>query len=457
MTASPAAVPAAPALPASAWRLIVLEFWERFSYYGILAILVLFLTGPMERGGFGWSDSRALDLLSIFAAIAFILPMVGGYVADQWLGTRRAVLIGSCLLVAGNIAIAAAAILHASPGTPSGAAPGTNNVATTPTMMLYAGLAAVALGNGFFKSSLVTLLGSLIEGDDAARDRAFRYYYQAIMLGALAASLVVGALAENIGWWSGFALAAAGMAISFAIFAIWPPSASRPAPVHCVDAGSDGESLTHATMDVAILCAFLVVITVGWVQFQGLWLLEMEHAVDRTIGTLTVPPSWLLSVNAIVVVLFTPASGRLWRRLTGNGEPAAGFTAPGFTAQFAAAFALMGSAHLLMALGFREPASGNVSLLWPVGCVLMITVGELIFWPSSYNAIHRLAPARSKSLMMGIWLATLGLGQYITHQVGRTAETLGFSTLSGYIGMAMLAACVAVMMIARLRPTLRAL
>jgi len=438
MTASPPAVPALPVIPAGAWRLIVLEFWERFSYYGILAILVLFLTGPAERGGFGWTDSRALDLFSIFAAVAFILPMVGGYVADRWLGTRRAVLIGSCLLVAGNVAIAASAILHASPSSAT---------------MLYAGLFAVALGNGFFKSSLVTLLGSLIEGDDAARDRAFRYYYQAIMLGALAASLVVGALAENIGWWSGFALAAAGMAISFAIFVIWPPNPPRPATIQAVDAGSgSGESLTHAAMDIAILCAFLVIITVGWVQFQGVWLLEMQHAVNRTIGTFTVPPSWLLSVNAIVVVLFTPASGRLWRRLTGSGEHAAGFAA-----QFAAAFALMGISHLLMAFGFRDPASGNVSLLWPVGCVLMITVGELIFWPSSYNAIHRIAPARSKSLMMGIWLATLGLGQYITHQVGRTAETIGFSTLSSYIGMAMLAACIAVMVIARLRPTLRAL
>jgi POT family proton-dependent oligopeptide transporter len=422
-------------IPASAWRLIVLEFWERFSYYGILAILVLFLTGSAEHGGFGWSDSRALDLLSKFAAIAFILPMIGGYVADRWLGTRRAVLIGSCLLVAGNIAIALAALMHAS------ASAGT---------LLYAGLSGVALGNGFFKSSLVTLLGSLIEGDDAARDRAFRYYYQAIMLGALAASLVVGKLADEIGWWSGFALAAAGMAISFAIFVLWPPPTPRsPAIKAATDVST--KSLSQAMVDVATLCVFLAIITIGWVQFQGMWLLEMEHSVNRVVGSFTVPSAWLLSVNAIVVVLFTPASGRLWRRLTGTGERAAGFTV-----QFAAAFAIMGLAHLLMALGFRD-SSGQVSLLWPVGCVLMITIGELIFWPSSYNAIHRIAPTSSKSLMMGIWLATLGLGQYLTHQVGRTADTIGFSTLSAYIGFAMLAACVAVIVIARLRPTLRSL
>ena len=102
--------------------------------------------------------------------------------------------------------------------------------------------------------------------------------------------------------------------------------------------------------------------------------------------------------------------------------------------------------------------SATASFSLVVGALAQnITVGELIFWPSSYSAIHRIAPARSKSLMMGIWLATLGLGQYITHQVGRTAERIGFSVLSSYIGMAMLAACIAVIVIARARPTLRSL
>ena len=426
--------PTSTSLPASAWRLIILEFWERFSYYGILAILVLFLTGAVDGGGLGWSNSRALDLLSMFTALAFMLPMAGGYIADRWLGARRSVLIGSCLLVAGNLAIAAAALLHEWAGA---------------QVMLYAGLAGVGFGNGFFKSSLVTLLGSLIEGDDAARDRAFRYYYQSIMLGALAASLCVGALAQTVGWWSGFALAAVGMTIAFGIFLFRPPAAPR------ANAGKPADSpvgLGGAAVDVGILCLFLTIITVGWVQFQGVWLLQMDRAVDRTVGAFTVPSSWLLAVNAIMVVLFTQASGRIWRRLVGSGH---GATA--FAVQFATAFALMGTAHLLMALAFREPPAGGVSLLWPVGCVLLITVGELVFWPSSYNAIHRLAPPRSKSLLMGVWLGTLGLGQYVTHQVGRTAEVVGFATLSAYIGVAMLLACAAVLLASRLRPSLRSL
>lgn len=427
----------APQLSSDAWRLIVLEFWERFSYYGILAILVLFLVGTPDKGGLGWDGSRALNLLSMFASIAFILPMIGGYAADRWLGAPRAVLIGSVLLVAGNLVVAIAAIAHAS-----------SHAAT----VLYAGLAAVALGNGFFKSSLVTLLGSMIEGDDSARDRAFRFYYQAVMLGALAASLCVGAIAESVGWWSGFALAALGMLISFGIYVSRIPSTPDKAATIASQNTERSHVVRHALFDVAILCVFLAIITVGWVQFQGSWLLQMESAVDRAVGAFVVPSSWLLAVNAIVVVLFTPMAGRLWRQIAGSVS-----ALQGFAAQFAAAFALIGIAHLLAGWGFQDSAAASVSLAWPIGCVLLITVGELIFWPSSYNAIHRLAPDRSKSLLMGLWLATLGLGQYLTHQVGRSAQTIGFATMSTYIGTAMIVACVAIVIVARLRPTLRAL
>lgn len=435
-------------IPSGAWRLIVLEFWERFSYYGILAILVLFLTSPERVGGFGWTDSHALDLLSKFTAAAFMLPTVGGYVADRWLGARLAVLIGSCLLVVGNVVIAASALwlerasLRAS--------------ATGAEWALYAGLVCVALGNGFFKSSLITLLGNLIPDDDVARDRAFRYYYQSIMLGALAAALCVGFLAEAAGWWSGFAFAALGMAISWAIFLIGP--ASFPAPHHGITRASaalpampDGPSQSCAVPDIAILCAFLPIITIGWVQFQGLWLIEMDRSVDRTVGAFTVPAPWLLAVNAIAIVLLAPVAGRMWRRLARRGE-----SVPGFTAQLASAFAIMGCAHLLMAVGFRNAVPGGVSLLWPVGCLLMITAAEAIFWPSSYNAIHRIAPPRLKSMVMGIWLAMLGLGQYFTHQVARLAEVLGFSALSVCIGVAMLLSCIVLGVVARLRPALRA-
>lgn len=432
---------------AAAWRLIVLEFWERFSYYGILAILVLFLTNPSARGGFGWTNDRALGLLSVFAASAFTLPVFGGYIADRWFGARRCVQIGSSLLLFGNVALAVAAFLS-----------GSSHALLNPQAvhaLLYAGLAGIALGNGFFKSSLVTLLGGLIAGDDAARDRAFRLYYQAIMLGALASSLCVGALVQAMGWWSGFALAAAGMAIAWAIFLISPPPASD---VPALDARSAtiGNAVAPsrlsrtALIDIGILCGFLLVITIAWLQFQGLWLLEAERWVDRRVGAFSVPTPWLLAVNAVAIVVLTPLSGALWARLARPGAPA-----PGFSAQFVTAFAIMAGAHLLMAVGFNNPAPASVSLLWPAGCMLLITVAESIFWPASYNAIHRLAPAGSKSLLMGLWLAMLGIGQYLTHQVARSAEEVGFSRFSAWLGVGMLVACLALFLIARARPSLR--
>jgi POT family proton-dependent oligopeptide transporter len=436
--------PATPAMPASAWRLIVLEFWERFSYYGILAILVLFLTHPSSRGGLGWTDSRALELLAVFAASAFTLPMLGGYVADRWLGARRSVLVGSSVLLLGNVTLAAFAAL---PSLRSASDP------LVTERILYAALGTIALGNGFFKSSLVTLLGSLIRGDEAARDRAFRYYYQAIMLGGLLAALCVGALAESVGWWAGFALAAAGMAISWIMFvAQWNVDGPSAAPAREADIPTDAPSIGRAglALDVGILCAFLLVIAIAWLQFQGLWLLEVDRWVDRGMGRFTVPASWVLAVNAIAIVVLTQLSGRWWAKLGRLGRPA-----PGFAVQFATAFALMGVAHLLMAAGFDEPTVGSVSLLWPMGCVLLITFAESLFWPASYNAIHRLSPTRLKSLVMGIWMAMLGIGQYVAHQVARLAETIGFATLSVRIGVAMLVACAVLLAIARLRPSLR--
>ncbi|HKZ74015.1 MAG TPA: hypothetical protein VJ011_08120 [Steroidobacteraceae bacterium] len=432
-------------VPNSAWRLIVLEFWERFSYYGILAILVLFLTSPEAAGGFGWSDSRALDLLATFTALAFMLPTLGGYVADRWIGPRMSVLVGSWLLVLGNVSITLAALHSKLPSLAADRAAGEG--------ALFGGMMLVALGNGFFKSSLITLLGGLFSEDGVARDRAFRRYYQAIMLGALAASLCVGAMAQAAGWWSGFALTALGMAISLLIFLRLASPELRAsmqcATAHPATVATRGdEPVTASAISIGVLCAFLPLITVAWVQLQGLWLLEVERWCDRTIGSFTVPSAWLLAVNAIVIVMLAPIAGRMWQRLGRPGQ------APGFAAQFVTAFFIMGLAHLLIAVGFSDPKPGAVSLLWPVGCVLIITVAEAIFWPSSYNALHRLAPIRLRSMLMGLWLAMLGLGQYFAHQVARSAEVIGFPSLSISIGVAMLVGGVALALCARRLPAL---
>ena len=255
---------------AAVWRLVVLEFWERFSYYGVLSILVLFLTSPTSAGGFGWNDSRALDLLAKFSALAFILPMLGGYVADRWLGPRRAVLTGSCLLVIGNAIVATAALW-----------PLLDLLDHDPVLaghVLTSGIACIALGNGLFKSSLITLIGSLVAHDNAVREQAFRHYYQAIMLGAMLSALCVGGLVETFGWWSGFALAALGMTISWAMFLLWRMPEGGAAAAAAAASPLPVVAATKRTIGpIVLLCLFLPIIGVGWVQFQGLWLLQTER------------------------------------------------------------------------------------------------------------------------------------------------------------------------------------
>jgi POT family proton-dependent oligopeptide transporter len=421
------------------WRLIVLEFWERFSYYGLMAILVLFLTAPTGDGGFGWTDSEALNALSLFSAAAFVLPGAGGWLADRFIGPSRSVLIGAGLLLLGNLLITAVAAATAlgraiGPSAQSG--------------LLYGSLLVIALGNGFFKSPLITLIGNQFAAAEQARDQAFRYYYQGIMLGTLASSLSVAATAERWGWWLGFSLAAIGMAVSFAIFL----TLINAGPKEPTATTTDGPSRTSTVSLPAIgfLAAFLPLLAIGWTQFYGLWILETQRMVDRTVGTFTMPSGWLLAVNALAVVVLAPLVGRWWTRLGRGKRPP-----PGIVAKFATAMVVMAAAHALMAVGFAGAQPGTVSVFWPVGCVLLITVGEVIFWPSTYAAIHALSPPRAKSFVMGAWLAVLGIGLGITHQVARLAEQVGFPPLSVGIAAALLAGAVCIVWLSRRFPVLR--
>ena len=157
----------------------------------------------------------------------------------------------------------------------------------------------------------------------------------------------------------------------------------------------------------------------------------------------------LLALNGIGIVVLAPLAGRLWRRWRERGH------ALGFAAQFAIAFLIMGAAHFVMLWGFRDPSPESVSLLWPAGAILIITVAEALWWPSSYNALDRLAPVHQKSLIMGVWLAMLGIGQFLAHQIARSAELLGFAMLSGLIGSALCLAGLALWSISRAHPQLR--
>lgn len=429
-------------LPRNAWRLIILEFWERFSYYGILAILVLFLTGDRANGGFGWSDSRALNALAIFSALAFMLPTLGGYVADRWIGARRSVLLGSTLLVAGNVLLTVSAAGFAAASAAAAQA--------RDESLLIAGLVAVALGNCFFKSPMVTLLGNMFGREDGTRDQAFRYYYQGIMLGTLAAALLVGSMVKIAGWWSGFALTAVGMSIAFAMF-LWMPRVDTAGHTSVAQSAAPAVAadFRQALLSILLLGAFLCIIMVGWIQFQGLWILEVERWSDRSVGKWTVPSSWLLAINAIAVVTIAPAVGRWWQRLRPPERPL------GFAIQFATAFFIMGVGHLVITFGFRAPSPHAVSMFWPVASVLIVTLGEAIFWPSSYNAVHKLSPAGMKSVMMGLWFAMLGIGHYFTHQVARLAESVGFARLSVMIAIAMFVAGLLLLWARKALPLLR--
>lgn len=193
--------------PAGLYLLFSTELWERFSYYAMRALLVLYLTDTVTSGGLGWSQGEALQLYGIFTGLVFITPIFGGALADNWLGARRAILIGGLIMAAGQFVLAV-------PPAMSG---------LDAEMLLYVGLGLLVIGNGLFKPNISTMVGGLYPQGDHRRDGAFTIFYMGINIGALISGIVAGSMAEGYGWNAGFLVAGIGMLLAVAIQLIFAP------------------------------------------------------------------------------------------------------------------------------------------------------------------------------------------------------------------------------------------
>lgn len=458
-------------LPRPSILLIVVEFWERFSYYGIMAIMVLFLSAETARGGFGWPVSSALALLSLFSGLAFASPIVGGIVADRYIGTRRAVTYGTLFLTVGNFAFVLAIVapglwdscLHThahrtllTARVPLGllfpqtehwtamaaAADSTYELAAatlvyhTQTGLFYGALGLVILGNAFLKSTLPVLLGQVFDAYGGRSDAAYNYYYMAITLGAVASSFAVGYLGQQYGWASGFACAALGMSAALALFltlsrrmlgstGLLP---QRRQLRHDGSACPDKPLSRYAIglMGIGVYSMFLIIFAIGWVQYQGLWVYVIENQVQRTIHGFSVPTPWIVGFYSIIVVVYAPIFARLSRWLAGkNGAE------PAFGARFIAGFLLLAVCHGLMAVGFAARAGALVSVFWPLAGMLVLGIAEVVVWPASYGMVQRISPPRLRGALLGGWIAMLGVGQSIAHLAAARYGGWGFSKFSG--------------------------
>jgi POT family proton-dependent oligopeptide transporter len=396
--------------------LFLTEMWERFSFYGMRALLVLFLVDKL-RGGLGWSQASALDLYGFYTMSVYVLGIAGGYIADRWIGHKAAVLLGALLACAGHFLMA-----------------------TQHQTLFMLGLSFIAAGTGLLKPNISTLVGSLYAAGDLRRDAGFTLFYMGINVGALLSSLVVGYIGEVYGWHYGFGLAGVCMLFGIAIFLVGqqylininvPASntianeAARPALK---------QSFTEVEKDRiwALALSFITTFSffVAFEQGGGLLNLYTEKYIDRTVFGWEIPTSMFQSLNPAFIILLTPVVAAIWSSLSKRYSTISSFYKLG------AGNIMVGVGFLFMvgaALQLKIPGIERASLSWLVMAYFFHTIGELCLSPVSLSFVTKLAPERMSGSLMGAYFAAIGFSQYLAAWLGKKSETLGDLNLFQFI------------------------
>jgi proton-dependent oligopeptide transporter, POT family len=400
--------------------LLFTELWERFAYYGMRALLILYLI-DQTTGGLGWSQERASRLYGWFVGLTYLTPVAGGWLADRFLGTNRSLLLGGAVLTLGHLSLALGTL-----------------------QSFYAGLTLVIIGTGFFKPNVHTMVGQLYQPDDPRRDSGFTLYYMGINLGAFFGPLVCAWLAVTYGWSHGFAAASVGMGIGVGFY-LWarsrwlqhvgpPPQTRRVAAVQPSGGLTPIERRRIAA--IGIITVFVVIFWLAFEQAGSSLNVFAATRTDRTVGSWAgwlapngeIPAAWFQSINPFFVLLLAPAIAGLWQRLGNRG--------PSTPAKMALGLILFGLAYAIMTAG--APLSQSDSSLSPwllVGFYFFYTLGELCFLPVGISFVSQTAPARMASMLMGIWLtanfvASL-IGGYLAGMVQRIERGEVFHLLGG--------------------------
>ncbi len=420
--------------PKGLFLLFVTEMWERFSYYGMRALLVLYAAAATHAAnpGLGWADAQALKLYAWYTGFVYLTPLLGGWLADNFLGQRKSVIIGGLVMAAGQFTLASPLDLLGTTGAFSLDALGIA-FPDTPTSF-YVGLLLLVIGNGFFKPNISTMVGDLYPQGDARRDGAFTIFYMGINTGAFLAPLVCSTLGEDpaYGWRVGFLAAGIGMLLSVVIQLAFAqrfignvgrePAAQRSLRM----AGGTKAPLTPMERDrlrvIFVIFTFVVIFWATFEQAGGLMNLFAEKYTNRQVGAFTVPTGWFQSLNPLFIVLLGIPFSMLWSRLGARGKnPPTPVKMYLGLAQVA-----LGFAFLVVAV-FEIQSSGDMksSMLWLVLAYLFHTTGELCISPVGLSMVTKLAPLRLASLMMGVWFLVNFVGNTLAGYIGAFTEKMG--------------------------------
>ena len=398
--------------PIGLYVLFFTEMWERFSYYGMRAILVLYLVAETTEGnaGLGWTNGEALSLYGWYTMLVYVASIPGGLIADKLLGQKKSVLYGGILLVAGHSILAIEEL-----------------------WAFYSGLGLIILGVGLLKPNISTMVGGLYQQGDIRRDKGFTIFYIGINLGAFLSSLIVGYVGEVHGWHYGFGLAGIGMTLGLVQYLVGQKYLQNVGnflgdSMDLEEKEAMKKPLTKIEKDrvIVLFISFLLVI-VFWGAFEqagGLMNIYAKENTNRMLMGWEVPASWFQSLNAMFIIFLGTSIALYWanRKLKGKLS----------TSLFKMIIGLiiMGTGFFFMSAAASEfNNTGASAMYWLVLAYLFHTIGELCISPVALSYITKLAPVKYASIMMGIYFAMTGFGNKLAGLLGESAEGLGELTV----------------------------
>jgi len=470
------------------------EMWERFSYYGMRAILTLYMTKTLAEGGLGFDEKYASVIYATYVSSVWYLPLIGGWLADRVLGARRAVLIGGIIIACGHYSMAVNSLVS-----------------------FYAGLVLIAMGTGLLKPNISAMVGQLYGDKDARRDAGFSIFYMGINLGAFLSPIVVGFLAQhasfksfivslgldpNSSWHWGFGAAGVGMTLGLIQYVIGrnrlrsvgvkpekKTSTERSEAFDSVTVGLAvvggvvgavlgyrfgeagivsalfpcvvfffggylagtvrllaGDELKNVLV-IFILFVFSIVFWMTFEQAGSSLTLFADRLTSTTILGWAYPSSWFQSVQPIFIIILAPVFAWIWQRM-GQRQP----SSPG---KFTFGLLFAGLAFVVVTIASMFTGGGRVSPLWLIVVYFLQSVGELCLSPVGLSTVTKLAPARMVGLMMGVWFLSISIGSYIAGLTTRFFEGNDTAFLTRAFGIFAAITLVAAVVLALLTPLIK--
>jgi POT family proton-dependent oligopeptide transporter len=449
--------------PRGLGTLFVTEMWERFSYYGMRALLMLFMVAEAAQGGLGYDTKEAAAVYGTYTMSVYLLSILGGFIADNFIGARRAVLIGGIIIALGHFAMA---------------------LNSLPTF--YSGLVLIALGTGLLKPNISTMVGSLYATSDERRDAGFSIFYMGINLGAFASPLVTGFLAQHPLWkaclesWGmaatsswhwGFAAAGVGMTFGLVVYVMQRgrlahvgnppprlPGISRPwgrlglvalgslALIAAMQASDEYPKLVYVLFGLqvaavlffafrpdpdskrlAAILVFFIAAEIFWALFEqtgSTIALFADKLTRNEVFGLSFPSAWWQSVNSVWVIALAPVFAFLWIRL-GSRQPSSPL-------KFVLGLLFVGLSFVWMVPAAKLTVEGKVGPHWLIGLFFLQTVGEMLLSPVGLSTMTKLAPQKLVGLVMGIWFLAAALGNKLAGVLASGYSSENAGDLAGF-------------------------